>query len=431
MSLRKMFALLLCLALILGVTAAPAAAGEAEILWLPEGLRFATEISYIYNPELGWLNVSLDEWGLETALYDLNTGKLVEDFDSVGAFSDGLAHVTKDGKCGYVDETGAVVIPLTWDTAWDFHDGVAVVMREVSYAPPYEEYYVLDYYLIDTTGAVTAHLGLDYGNVSDFHGGVAQVWDPGTDTVWYIDTKGEVVPPPEDTSVFDLPGYNEGNFTAERQGGKWGLVDRKGNVVVPFQYDYASWIIEGADRQPGRYSYVQDGDCFGLVLDPAWQDPAEFSPAIPWGTWGATAYPSTQTVEVDGVAVEFQMYALKDENGNDTNYIKLRDLAAVLNSFDVTWDGNIFIETGKPYSPNGSEHNTPYSGPQHCVGSEANSVTIDGEGVPMRSFIITDASGGGHTYFQLRHLGKALGFNVDWTAQRGVFIETDQPYKGQ
>ena len=33
---------------------------------------------------------------------------------------------------------------------------------------------------------------------------------------------------------------------------------------------------------------------------------------------------STQTVTVDGKAVEFQMYALKDANGNDTNYVKLR-----------------------------------------------------------------------------------------------------------
>ena len=40
-----------------------------------------------------------------------------------------------------------------------------------------------------------------------------------------------------------------------------------------------------------------------------------------------TAYASTQSVKVDGVAVEFQMYALKDEKGNDTNYVKVRDVA--------------------------------------------------------------------------------------------------------
>ena len=40
------------------------------------------------------------------------------------------------------------------------------------------------------------------------------------------------------------------------------------------------------------------------------------------------AYPSTQTVLVDGKPVVFNAYALKDENGNDTNYVKLRDGAA-------------------------------------------------------------------------------------------------------
>ena len=43
------------------------------------------------------------------------------------------------------------------------------------------------------------------------------------------------------------------------------------------------------------------------------------------------AHASAQTVTVDGKPVEFQMYALKDANGNDTNYIKLRDMAYVLN----------------------------------------------------------------------------------------------------
>ena len=46
---------------------------------------------------------------------------------------------------------------------------------------------------------------------------------------------------------------------------------------------------------------------------------------------GGTAYASTQAVEVDGKKVEFQMYALKDNAGNPTNYVKLRDVAHVLN----------------------------------------------------------------------------------------------------
>ena len=58
------------------------------------------------------------------------------------------------------------------------------------------------------------------------------------------------------------------------------------------------------------------------------------------------AYPSTQTVLVDGKPVVFNAYALKDENGNDTNYVKLRDLGSGL-GFLVDWNptDGIIIQT--------------------------------------------------------------------------------------
>ena len=66
-----------------------------------------------------------------------------------------------------------------------------------------------------------------------------------------------------------------------------------------------------------------------------------------------TAIASTQTVTVDGKAVEFQMYALADANGNLTNYIKLRDMAYILNGtkaqFSVGYDNaskSISVATG-------------------------------------------------------------------------------------
>ena len=144
-----------------------------------------------------------------------------------------------------------------------------------------------------------------------------------------------------------------------------------------------------------------------------------------------TAYPSTQTVNVDGRAVEFQCYALKDAAGNDTNYIKLRDLAAILNGtaarFEVGWDGDITITTGKAYTPNGSEQNTPFSG-QRGYEKSAATTQINGVAADLDAIVLKDDNGGGYTYYQLRDLGKALGFNVGWTAERGMFLETDKPY---
>lgn len=143
------------------------------------------------------------------------------------------------------------------------------------------------------------------------------------------------------------------------------------------------------------------------------------------------AYPSTQTVTIDGKQVEFQMYALKDANGNDTNYIKLRDLADILNGsaaqFQVDWNGQVSITTKTVYKPDGSEHSTPFSG-QRAYKEATAQTLVDGAAKNLAAFILTDDNGGGYTYYQLRDLGKALGFNVGWSADKGIFVETGKPY---
>ncbi len=64
----------------------------------------------------------------------------------------------------------------------------------------------------------------------------------------------------------------------------------------------------------------------------------------------AVAYASTQTVDIDGKAVEFQMYAIKDAEGNDTNYVKVRDVALALDGtaaqFNVGYNGDVNLEPG-------------------------------------------------------------------------------------
>ncbi len=139
------------------------------------------------------------------------------------------------------------------------------------------------------------------------------------------------------------------------------------------------------------------------------------------------AYPSTQQVNVDGAAVEFQMYALKDENGNDTNYVKVRDVAYVLNGttaqFAVGWDEAVNLVPGQSYEANGSEMSTPFSGQRAYTAATA-PTNINGQAAQLDAIVLNDDDGGGYTYYKLRDLGAALGFTVDWSAEKGVFIET-------
>ena len=146
-----------------------------------------------------------------------------------------------------------------------------------------------------------------------------------------------------------------------------------------------------------------------------------------------TAYMRRQTVEVDGHDVTFQTYALPGANGGETNYVRLRDIASVLNGtnaqFAVDWDGSVVITPGTAYSANGTEMKTSFSGDRRYQKADA-ATKIYGETIPFTAILLTDDQGGGYTYYKLRDLGKVLNFNISWSTGRGIYIESSQPYNG-
>lgn len=159
-----------------------------------------------------------------------------------------------------------------------------------------------------------------------------------------------------------------------------------------------------------------------------------FVPDRPYTTTPSiTAYASTQKVDIDGKTVEFQMYALVDSNGGRTNYIKLRDLAYALNGtdaqFQVGYAGGVLVTSKAQYTPTGSEMSTPFSGDRIYRNlSEKDGFKLNGVWKDASHFTLLDDNGGGYTYFKLRDLGELLGFNIGWSQDRGVFVETNKPY---
>ena len=166
-------------------------------------------------------------------------------------------------------------------------------------------------------------------------------------------------------------------------------------------------VYQTADGEKARYAVI--------APDGASVPEAPEQPSV------NTAYATPCPILVNGQAVDFDAYMLKDANGNGTNYLKLRDVAHVLNGtaaqFNVGWDGAvgaITITTNAAYTtPNGSEMSTPFSGDQSYTDNQA-SVLVNGVKTDLHAITITDASGAGYTYFKLRDLGEALGFVVDW-----------------
>lgn len=361
-------------------------------------------------------------------------------YDEIGQFSDGLAAVRitvdtgkidGDGshrvetKQGFIDTTGKEVVPLGkyW---WirDFSEGLAGVGESV---------------FIDTTGKEVVVLHKEYNRVRDFSEGLAAVYAFDADDhqvyKWgFVDKTGaEVVPCKYINDWYNIPEFHDGLAMVQTSNG-WGCIDLHGNEVVPCQYGRVRRLSAGlvAVQLDEKWGILR---VEGLPTEPKpapapTPTPTPQQPTTPAST---TAYASTQTVTVDGKPVTFYAYALKDANGNDTNYIKLRDVAQILNGsaaqFQVGWDGSITITTKAAYTPNGTENIQNFKGNQTYAVSTS-PVTVNGQPTNLEAITLTDANGGGYTYFKLRDLGAALGFDVDWTPEKGITVDSTKPYDG-
>ena len=294
-------------------------------------------------------------------------------------------------------------------------------------------------YLMDKTGALRSVPGLNGADI------VACVGEDrvlvSKSAMWSVVTMDGSMILPYLYSYSDLQStrfeYNISNCRHSLD--EEGIIDINGNIVVPEDWGgIISKLVDGmaVGREYNRgepFAYLfwaSDSPCApgASGQKPQTTPTPQPTPTPVPETPKNLAYASTQTVTVDGKAVEFQMYALKDANGNDTNYVKLRDVAATLNGtpaqFEVSWDGAVNIVTGQPYTPNGSEMSTPFTG-DRAYTVPTSETKVNGSAAALESIVLTDDSGNGYTYYKLRDLGTALGFTVDWSAEQGVFIQTN------
>ena len=115
-----------------------------------------------------------DKWGILTA----NGEQLAEvKFDSVGVFHDGLAVVKAAERYGYIDRSGAIVIPIQWMAAYDFSEGLAALRVDKKH-----------FQFINTAGTVVIK-SKKYDSVGRFRNGICRVVKGGK--VKWIDTKGK------------------------------------------------------------------------------------------------------------------------------------------------------------------------------------------------------------------------------------------------
>ncbi|WP_294592429.1 WG repeat-containing protein [uncultured Rikenella sp.] len=177
---------------------------------------------------------------------------------------EGLAAVSPDGKqWGYADSTGRIVIRPRWSLVSDFYEGMARVVVADS---------------------------LNMMLVQEIPHNI-QVATPGKTGL--IDRKGNYIVPLDysyidinrgepylrfNRGVYNPAGAESSDFRQVYPGCKWGLMDLRGNIVLPdTEYDYI-WPL----RTNGRYYYgVEKNGRYGVLEAGTWQW------VVPWGDYAS------------------------------------------------------------------------------------------------------------------------------------------------
>lgn len=169
-------------------------------------------------------------------------------YDSAYPFNGGLARVIKDGKTGYVDQTGKLVIPFLYEEGEDFSDGFAYVKKGENY------------FYINKTGVnqfkknfPIPSLGVKIEGLSEgakkilaqqmstlkkeckFNDGLAKVFDTTKKMIGFIDTKGATVLP---TKYIYATSFSEGiAFVKESPTQAITAINKKGVAVFELGKD--------------------------------------------------------------------------------------------------------------------------------------------------------------------------------------------------
>jgi hypothetical protein len=131
--------------------------------------------------------------------------------------SKSLFPVEQAGKFGYIDRTGKIIVPLQFDGANEFHEGLALVTSGRQKA------------FINEAGQVVIKPNFDI--VDDFSEGLAAV----------------------NIGQRRIP-----NIGVISNPGKWGYIDKTGKLVIPLKFTHAEDFSEGL-------AAVTDGDRGGFI----------------------------------------------------------------------------------------------------------------------------------------------------------------------
>ena len=156
-------------------------------------------------------------------------------------FSDGLLPVKdEDGKWGYVNKKGEMVITPKYDSYTLFSDGLALVSKS-------EKDGNSSVLVIDKNAEVKMELKLKKFELqSPFKNGLAVVEDKDKDRIGFIDLKGEFKKVPK--KVRRINDYDNNVFTYTDENGKWGVMGLDENNTEYIRAKYSNIQLISSDK---------------------------------------------------------------------------------------------------------------------------------------------------------------------------------------
>ncbi|HMM81506.1 MAG TPA: WG repeat-containing protein [Pyrinomonadaceae bacterium] len=223
---------------------------------------------------------------------NLNGKPVFGEYEQADSFREGLAAVRINGKWGYIDETGTLILPAIYDSAFFFSEGLAYVEKgademfirkdgKVAFSIPADATrgpsggmviagrttFQDDNFkvgIMDNTGRIL--LSPEYDAVEPFSEGLAAFQNA---ELWgYLDMSGK----PAIRAQFDAAKSFASGLAAVEINGKWGFIDKTGRLVIPAIYNAVrqpfskgiAWVeLDGRNifiNEAGDVKFTLEGD---------------------------------------------------------------------------------------------------------------------------------------------------------------------------
>ena len=181
----------------------------------------------------------------------------------------------KQGKWGFVDYKGDLVIDSIWNDVEEFSEGLAAVQSDNG-----------RWGFINVKGEVV--IPCKWKRTGNFKEGLCIVSaDNGKNG--FIDIKGTIVIPCIWNDAFSV---SEGLIVVADNSNKYGVIDTSGNIVVPCQWNWMCSFSDGralVKNKEGRYGFIDyEGNS---IIECKWSNAFDFSEGLApvkneYGKWG-------------------------------------------------------------------------------------------------------------------------------------------------